>query len=120
MKNTIIYSALVAALLSGCAKRADSVVPVSIPIATFAGSGCVSLGREFNTELANVAALTKQQNQAAAGDAIGVLLIGVPTASITGYDREAKLAVSKGKLLSLENAMRAKSCERPVVVTTVG
>lgn len=110
MKKHVLFSALSLAIVSGCAKGANSIVPVSIPVAAYSNLNCQELGQEFIKEQESVAFLSKKQNEAAIGDAIGVALIGVPTASITGHDREGKLAVSKGKVLTIESTMKSKSC----------
>ncbi|WP_292147882.1 hypothetical protein [Mesorhizobium sp.] len=44
-----------------------------------------------------LATLTNQQNEAANGEALGVFLIGVPVASMSGGDRETEIAVLKGR-----------------------
>lgn len=47
---------------------------------------------------ANLALLSNQQRDAVAGDTIGVILVGVPVASLTGgRGREAKIAILKGR-----------------------
>ncbi len=48
---------------------------------------------------------TKQQKDAVTGDAVGVLLIGVPVSSATGGDRETAIAVEKGRLAAIEGAI---------------
>lgn len=44
-----------------------------------------------------LATLTNQQSQAANRDALGVFLIGVPVASMSGGDHETEIAVLKGR-----------------------
>lgn len=97
-------------LVAGCAKRPESITPVNIPSAAYSNLDCQTLSAELLKEQQRLAVLTKKQKEAAAGDAIGVFLIGVPTASITGHDNEGDLSVSKGKVLALETQMLAKSC----------
>lgn len=113
MKIRLILLSLSLCVVGGCAKRADSITPVTIPIAAYSNLDCAQLSQELISESNNAAFLSRKQNEAATGDAIGVFLIGVPTASITGHDREGKLAVSKGKVLSIESAIQAKGCNTP-------
>lgn len=113
MRILFVFVITLTALLSGCAKRADSIAPVQIPIAAYSNLECEALTQEYLLEYEKLNQLAKQQNQAATGDAVGVFLIGVPTASVTGHDKEGELAVAKGKVLSIENTMKSKSCDVP-------
>nr|WP_314094223.1 hypothetical protein [uncultured Shinella sp.] len=113
MKNNMIAVAITAALVTSCAKRPDAIVPVDIPMAAYGNLNCEQLGQEYVKEQSNLAALSKQQNQAATGDAFGVFLIGVPASSLTGGDKEGQIAVSKGKATAIEFSMKAKSCAIP-------
>jgi hypothetical protein len=112
--NMKIRYAMLAVLLAAtsCAKRPDAIVPVDIPMAAYTGSSCPSLARELVKEQENLAAISKVQNDAATGDAVGVFLIGVPTSSTFGGDKEGQVAVAKGKVQAIQNAMRSKNCAR--------
>lgn len=114
MKFRLFALAAVLAL-SACAKRPDAIVPVDIPMAAYTNLDCAGLAQEFLKEHNNLAALSQQQNQAATGDAVGVFLIGVPASSLTGGDKEGQIAVSKGKVNSIEASLKAKSCDIPIV-----
>lgn len=108
MKKYLTISLLIAAsALGACAKRADSVVPVSMTGA-FDGVTCKQIGPLLETERATMATLSQKQNSAATGDAVGVFLLGVPVSSVVGGNVEGALAASKGKVLALEQ--RAARC----------
>jgi hypothetical protein len=79
-------------------------------MAAYTPSSCQSLARELVTEQQNLASVSKQQNDAATGDAVGVFLIGVPASSTFGGDKEGQVAVAKGKVQAIQNAMRSKNC----------
>jgi hypothetical protein len=113
MRKTIIILAASAVSLSACAKRPDAIAPIDIPMAAYQNQDCGSLAQEYMKEQTTLAALSKQQNDAANGDAFGVFLIGVPMSSTFGGDKEGKVAVSKGKLQSIENNMKSKRCDVP-------
>jgi hypothetical protein len=104
MKIRLIVLASTLAVAS-CAKRPDAIVPVDIPMAAFSNQGCEGLAQD------NLASLSKQQNQAATGDAFGVFLLGVPASSALGGDKEGQVAVSKGKVNAIENTMKSKGCK---------
>ena len=110
MKKVILAAAALAAL-SSCAKRPDAIVPVDIPMAAYANQSCASLGQELIREQRNLAAVSKAQNEAATGDAVGVFLIGVPMSSAVGGDKEGQVAVAKGKVQAIENTLKSKGCK---------
>lgn len=111
MNLKICAAVIVTVGLVGCAKRPDAIVPVDIPMAAYTNLGCQSLAQEMVKEQANLASLSKQQNQAATGDAVGVFLLGVPASSTFGGDKEGQVAVSKGKVNAIESATRSKGCK---------
>ncbi|ESZ71424.1 hypothetical protein X727_09580 [Mesorhizobium sp. L103C119B0] len=72
------------ACIAACATPSDKIagVPNSGP--------CTPADRQ------RLAVISDQQNKAAPGDALGVFLIGVPVASMSGGDHEAEIAILKG------------------------
>ena len=103
------YFALAAVLAaSSCAKRPDAIVPVDIPMAAYSNQSCQGLAQELIKERAVLSSLSKQQHDAATGDAMGVFLIGVPMSSTFGGDKEGQVAVSKGKVTAIESSLKAK------------
>lgn len=112
MRRSVAIIGIVSTLsLSACAKRPDAIVPVDIPMAAYTGQSCPSLASELKNEQDKLASLSKSQNSAATGDAVGVFLVGVPMSSVAGGDREGDIAVSKGKVLSIQNTIKAKGCK---------
>lgn len=119
MKRLIFTLAAVLAL-SACAKRPDAIVPVDIPMAAYSNLDCQALAREYVTEQANLSAVSKQQNDAATGDAVGVFLIAAPMSSVLGGDKEGQVAVSKGKVNAIEANLRSKGCGVPATTKPAG
>jgi hypothetical protein len=97
--------------LAACAKRPDAIVPTDIPMAAYSSETCPELGRDLISEQGKLTTLSKQQNNAANGDAFGVFMIGVPMSSLTGGDKEGIISVQKGKVISLQNTMKSKGCK---------
>lgn len=97
---------LAAALLAGCAASPESIQPVSMGNA-YAGLSCAAASAELATERQRLNAFEAAQRSAAAGDALGVFLIGVPVSSLSGGDQAGAIAASKGKVLALEARVRA-------------
>lgn len=111
MKIKICAAVALTVGMFGCAKRPDAIVPVDIPMAAYSNLDCSGLAQEQIKEQATLASLSKQQNQAATGDAVGVFLIGVPASSTFGGDKEGQVAVSKGKVNAIESAIKSKGCK---------
>lgn len=104
-KITLVTCAVLA--LSACAKRPDSIAPVSMGDA-FSNISCSKSQAMLIEEKSTLAALSAEQIQTANGDALGVFLLGLPLGSVTGGDKEGSIGASKGKVLALEN--RLLSC----------
>lgn len=87
--------------LAACAQSPDAIAPVSMSGA-FDGMSCQAARSALIAERQTLASLDSAQRSAVAGDAVGVLLIGVPVSSLTGGDKAGLIAASKGKVLALE------------------
>lgn len=96
--------------LAACAKGADRVLPAPVPVEEFASSSCPQLAAARIHNLETLTALSMAQDRASNNDTLGVLFVGLPLASMTGADKEAELAVAKGRDLSLQSLMAAKTC----------
>ena len=94
-------------LLAACAQNPASIAPVSMGNA-FAALPCQQAAADLTAERQALAALESKQKGAVAGDAVGVLLLGVPVSSLTGGDVSGHIGATKGKVIALE--ARAASC----------
>lgn len=79
-------------------------------MAAYSNLDCPALAREYLKEQSSLTAVSKQQHDAATGDAVGVFLVGVPMSSTFGGDKEGQVAVAKGKVNAIEANMKARSC----------
>jgi len=112
MQLKIVIACSVALLtIAGCAKRPGAIAPTNIPVSAYLNQSCSSLAQELSQEKTTLAALSKAQNSAATGDAVGVFLVAVPVGSLVGADQEGDIAVSKGKVNAMELAMKQKGCK---------
>jgi len=91
-------------VISGCASRASSIAPVAIPSANYSGLSCDETKIMLAQKTASQTALTKQQNNAALGDTVGVFLVLLPLGSVFGADKEGELALAKGEVIALTGA----------------
>lgn len=107
--NTKAIIALVALpFVAACAQSPASIAPAAMGNA-YAGISCNQARADLTAERDNLAALEGKQKGAVVGDAVGVFLIGVPVASLTGGNVAGHIAASKGKVLALE--ARVASCQ---------
>ena len=102
MHRLAFLAATAAALtLSACAQSPSSIAPVSMG-AAYDGIDCTRASIERQNAATALAALSSKQKGAVAGDAVGVLLIGVPVSSLMGGDVSGQIALEKGKVASLD------------------
>ncbi|NOD76290.1 MULTISPECIES: hypothetical protein [unclassified Ruegeria] len=107
-KNLITLAVLLA--VTACAEQPSSIAPVPIGD-VYSDVSCAKARQLYQQEVARVPALVSAQKQAVAGDAVGVLLIGVPVSSLSGDDLEGEIAATKGKLIAL--SARLEVCGTP-------
>ena len=96
-------------ILTACATPPEKIAAVQMSGAEYTGQSCDQLIAAKAASTQTLAALSKQQKDAVTGDAVGVLLIGVPLSSATGGDRETAIAVEKGRLAAIER-VTAERC----------
>jgi hypothetical protein len=119
MKTKIALAiACAAVLLSGCATRASGVAPLAISSAEYAHLACADARAQLATARERENALTRQQNSAATGDAVGVFLLLVPVGSVFGADVAGELAQAKGEVNALERHVAARCAAEAQAMTT--
>jgi hypothetical protein len=110
MKTKMIAAGVSAALLAACATPPEKIAAASIPTGSYATLDCAALAAEQAKNETELAAVSKQQNEAVMGDAVGVFLIGVPMTSAMGGDKETEVAVAKGKIEGVKAERIRKGC----------
>lgn len=113
MRLMIVVSAVAA--LAGCAQAPEDVAPSFVSLDTYQNQTCDQLDRERLTLRVRAAEASARQTKARANDTIGVLLIGLPTASMSGQDEAKSLAQIKGQQRAVADVAAAKGC--PAVST---
>lgn len=106
MKFNVLLVVLPVLAMAACAKSPSAIAPVSMGDA-YGAVSCQQAQAMLNAERAKLAPLESAQTGAVMGDAVGVFLVGVPVASLTGGDREGEIATSKGKIVALEARLQA-------------
>ena len=102
----VVVTGIASIALSACAPSPSSIQAVPMGNA-YAGIACQQAEIDRAAEQRNLDTLTKAQNGAVAGDAIGVFLIGVPMSSLTGGNKAGDIGAAKGKLLALDARLAA-------------
>ncbi len=98
------------ALLAACATPPAKVSALEVSTSEYDRMNCRQLRQLDETWQQNVKVLSEQQQKARTGDTVGVILIGIPTGSLSGGDVEPKLAHAKGHLEAVQRVSVRKSC----------
>lgn len=105
MKIVTIFT--VALALSTCAKAPSQIPAAQIEAETFATLTCDQLAEKDVEQHQLLKALSTQQKQAQAGDAVGVFLLGLPVSSMSGGDRETEIPWPRGTSMPSNDARSA-------------
>jgi hypothetical protein len=106
----LIATVALAALVSGCAKRPESIAPAYVSALPYQNLSCSQLAEEMARVNAAYTVAAQQQNDAATGDAWGVFLIGMPTSTLSGANVAAQVASLKGQQEALHQSAVRKNC----------
>lgn len=98
-------------LVTACAKQPENIAAVPMDTASYAGKSCRSLAAEEAKITAELNALSAAQKNAASSDALGVFLLGLPLGSMSGNDKEALIAVAKGRVDAINKVQASKGCK---------
>lgn len=101
---------LLCAVVSACAKQPENIAAVPMDTASYERMSCRSLAAEEAKITAELNALSAAQKSAANSDALGVFLLGIPWSSMSGNDKEALIAVAKGRVDAINAVQASKGC----------
>ena len=101
-KLLILMALLLPLVITACASRASSVAPVAVASSDYQDLSCQEARALLSQQREIENALTRQQNNAALGDAAGVFFALLPLGSIFGADKAGELAIAKGEVDALE------------------
>ena len=97
-----LVALMLALVTTSCASRASSVAPVAVASSDYQDLSCDEARALLGSKRDIENALTRQQNNAALGDAAGVVLALIPIGSLFGADKSGELAIAKGEVDALE------------------
>jgi hypothetical protein len=98
----ILSIATIPLLATTCASRANSIPPVAVAASDYQNVSCDDSRSLLVAARAIESSLTRQQNNAALSDTVGVVLVLLPIGSIFGSDVSGELAAAKGEVIALE------------------
>lgn len=112
----VVASALT---IAACAKAPESIAPAYVSEVSYQGYSCAQLGEESARLNAALAQASVRQNNARSGDAVGIILIGLPVASMSGDNIAPEIARLKGEQEAVHKASMRRSCVKPAPAPAV-
>ena len=99
-----------AALLASCASLPQNISASSIDETPYQAWSCTRVGAERARVADDLALASDAQRHARRLDTIGVVLVGLPVASILGAGRGRQIAQLKGQQIALDHRSTAATC----------
>lgn len=107
MKAKILIATL---LLSACAQKPEAIQASYVSPVTYDAWTCPQLGQESARIESALAQSSTQQETARSHDVAGVLLLGIPTGSMSGESIAPEIARLKGTKAAIQQSMTLKNC----------
>lgn len=104
----LAFVAIVA--LSACAQQPENISAIEVAGDPYRGYSCRQLSAEKLKITQELASASAAQKKAADGDALGVFLLGLPLSSMSGGDKEATIAIAKGRINELDTKLLERGC----------
>lgn len=96
--------------LAACAQSPGSIQPAYVSAVPYENWTCQQLGDEQAHLASALATASKTQENARSNDTMGVLLLGLPVASMSGENIAPEIAHLKGEQNAVQLAMIHNSC----------
>ena len=114
MKRICLCILLAGAVVTiGCAMKPESVKPAYISEMSYRDWTCEQLAVEQMRTAAALSSASDAQRQARTGDTWGVILLGLPTSSLSGSNQASEIGRLKGELAAIQRAATLKNCGLP-------
>lgn len=104
--------------IAGCAQKPEAIAPAYISPTTYQGFNCEQLALEASRLDAAYTRASATQNKARHDDTVRVILLGLPTASLSGGNVADQIAYPKGHQDALHQTQIARNCIRIVPAAT--
>jgi len=109
-KGAACAGVVLAVCLTACAQSPESVSASYVSDIGYRPLSCGDLAIESARLNAALTQAAKQQDNARTGDAVGVIVIGLPLASMSGGNVAPEIARLKGELAALARVAAQRRC----------
>ena len=111
MRSTCMFIlAVLAHMIAGCAQSPEEIRPSYASPVLFQKLSCNELAAESHRLHEAYKIAVADQDQAQFHDGVGLLLVGLPLASMSGQDVTEEIARIKGEHLTLDRVARELGC----------
>ena len=110
MKPIVALAMTAALALGGCATAAANISPIQVVDNRYQNATCADLSAQATLLDAHYADEARRQGNIRKLDMAGLLLVGLPVASITGHSRASQIGKLKGDRIAVTEAMTALQC----------
>lgn len=97
-------------LLGGCATPPEAIAPAYVSDIGYLSLSCDQLAAEQSRLQSALASASDAQRKARSGDTVGVIFLGLPTASLSGSNQASYIARLKGELEAVQRAAVRNDC----------
>lgn len=108
MRFSIIVLAGLA--LGGCATAPENITAIAVTGSPYQSWQCKEIAAESERVSTALAAASRHQQDVRDKDTMGLLIIGLPVASMGGQDSKEEVAHLKGQAEAVRQASDAKRC----------
>lgn len=108
-----LIAATAAFVLVGCAARPEDIQAQYVSHVPYMGWTCEQLGEETIRLNQALTSASVTQSNARSNDTAGVILLGLPVASMSGGNVAPQIAEYKGEIEAVGKAQNLKNCARP-------
>jgi hypothetical protein len=97
-------------VLSACAQKPEAIQAAYVSPTTYSDFNCRALAAEAVRVDNALLQASAQQKKARTNDTVGVILLGLPTSSLSGGNVAPQIAQLKGQKQTLEQTQIKKGC----------
>lgn len=104
---------VLAATIAGCATPPEAIQEAQIPLSTYSGKSCEELATAYVASDQKLREIAGIQSRAATNDTVGIMLIGLPVASMAHGNndaREKQISQFKGEKATILRVQKARGC----------
>lgn len=114
MSNLKVVICMCGLALSNCAKNPAKIVPVDAPIENVINLSCDELVLELVTEQNKLFRMSREQKFGPDSHGQNTYMASVVFYGVLGAGLKRDIAVSKGKINSIKNAIERNNCKKEV------